>query len=231
MKASSKITWIIIESLFLIVFNICFFLATANEEWFSDGRTNVIWLNYGCVHFAYLSLLLSPLFIHKNVAADVVPSTVAVVFRFVWIELFVSCVLIAVQLPLAYNMVIQTILIAAYITRFCILFLVNQNTSEHIARHEQELEYVKTAEAQLRFFLSSISDKQTVRHVEQLYDYIRTSPLRSCSQVQAIEQQILAKVSVLTATDDAKQITSLSVEILRLAKLRNQQLLILNKKL
>ena len=231
MKAASKIIWVILDSLFLIVFNVCFFVLTTNKEWFPDGRTNVIWLNYGCIHFAYLLLLLSPLLSPRNVAKDTLPSTIMVVFRFWWIELIAGCVLIGIQIPFMYNVIVQVLLCSIYIGRICIMALANQDTSEKVARHEQELQYVKISEAQLRYMLSSISDKATLRKVEQVYDYIRTSPLRSHPQVHSIEQQVIDKVSMLSMLDDKEQIASLADEIMRLAKQRNQQLLILQEKL
>lgn len=231
MKAASKIIWIILNSLFLIVFNVCFFILTANIDWFPDGRTDVIWLNYGCIHFAYLLLLLSPLFSPRNVAKDTLPSTIAVVLRFWWVELIVGSVLIAVQIPFLYNVMVQVLLVALYIGRICIMALANQDTAEKVARHEKELQYVKISESQLRCLLSSISDKTTYRKVEHTYDYIRTSPVRSHPQVYGIEQQVINKVSVLSTLSDNNQIASLSDEIMQLAKQRNQQLLILQKNL
>lgn len=231
MKTVSRIIWVILDSLFLIVFNVCFFILTANTEWFPDRRTDTIWLNYGCIHFAYLLLLLSPLFSPRNVAKDTMPSTIAVVLRFWWIELIVGCVLIGVQIPFVYNVIAQVLLCALYIGRICIIALTNQDTSEKVARHEQELQYVKISEAQLRCLLSSISDKATLRKVEQVYDYIRTSPLRSHPQVYGIEQQVINKVSLLSTLSDNEQIVSLADEIMHLAKQRNQQLLILQKNL
>lgn len=231
MKTASKIVWVIFDSIFLIIFNFVFFIVTSNTDWFPDGRIDTTWLNYGCVHFAYLLLLLSPLFTPRNVAKDTMPSTVVTVLRFWWVELIVACVLIAWQIPFLYNICVQMVLIAWFVARICIIALANMDTAQKVERHEKELQYVKIAEAQLRFLLSSISEKKTSKTVETLYDYIRTSPLRSNVDVYALEQQILERVSLLTSLKTNEQIVAVANETLILAKQRNQQLLIFNKSL
>lgn len=232
MKTRTRTIWIALGSVFLIVYNVCFFLLTENTNWFPNGRTAAMWVNYGCLHFAYLFLILSPFLIPHNVVKETVaPATISVFLRFFGIELVVAGVLTGLNVPLVYTIVIQTIIIAFYVARICIMLLADTDTAEKEQRHEQELLYVKTAEAQLRPFLMSLTDKSTIRKVEQTYDYIRTSPVRSCRQVQLLELQILDKICLLVNMADNGQIGQISDEILKLAKKRNQQLLILNKKL
>ena len=232
MKTRTRTIWIALDSVFLIVYNVCFFLLTENTSWFPNGRTAAMWVNYGCLHFAYLFLILSTfLILHNVVKETVAPATISVFLRFFGIELVVAGVLIGLMVPLVYTIVIQTIIIAFYVARICIMLLADTDTAEKEQRHEQELLYVKTAEAQLRPFLMSLTDKSTIRKVEQTYDYIRTSPVRSCRQVHLLELQILDKICLLVNMADNGQIGQISDEILKLAKKRNQQLLILNKKL
>ena len=107
----------------------------------------------------------------------------------------------------------------------------NINTSEKQQRHQQELFYVKTAEGLLRTKLNGITDKQEYRQLEQVYDYVRTSPVKSNASSQVLESQILQKINSLVLESDASTISTLCKDILYLAKQRNQTLLTNNSSL
>lgn len=56
-----NILWLLLDSLFLIAFNVLFFM-------FVDYRTDSVWVSYGFIHFSYILMLLTPLF--EGVAAQ-----------------------------------------------------------------------------------------------------------------------------------------------------------------
>lgn len=126
---------------------------------------------------------------------------------------------------------LQVILFAIYVIALVIIRNVDKDTEEKEIRHEKELQYVKTAEGQLRFKLNEISDKNTARKVEQLLDYVRTSPLKSCADVNSLEVRILDNVYQIVAENDNETIAKLSEETLRLAQQRNRELTLKNREL
>lgn len=226
MSTKNKTLFIILDSLFLIVFNVCFFLLTDQED-----RTTTTWINYGCIHAAYLLFLLTPLLYPKNVAKDVDMPVYSLTFGFWWFELVLSIILMNVSVSTTYNIIIQVICWTVMLARLIVLSLVNINTSEKQQRHQQELFYVKTAERLLRTKLSSITDKQEYRQLEQVYDYVRTSPVKSNASAKVLESQILQKINSLAVESDASKISTLCKDILILAQQRNQTILINNSSL
>lgn len=231
MKTSTKLIWVGLSVIFLIAFNAVFFVVTGDVNVFPEGRIITTWINYACIHLAYAFLLLTPLFYPRNVAKDVAMPIWSLTILFWWFELVLSAVFIFVEIPYLYNVLLQIICFCAFLGRLLILILVNRNTAEKAERHESELQYVKTAEAQLKNILLNIQDKATYKQVENLYDYIRTSPLKSCNEVKLLEQNILAQITNLTCQENPELIVLLSKQILKTAQQRNQQLLIKNKKL
>lgn len=226
MSTKNKTLFIILDSLFLIVFNVCFFLLTDQED-----RTTTTWINYGCIQAAYLLFLLTPLLYPKNVAKDVDMPVYSLTFGFWWFELVLSIILMNVSVSTTYNIIIQVICWTVMLARLIVLSLVNINTSEKQQRHQQELFYVKTAEGLLRTKLSSITDKQEYRQLEQVYDYVRTSPVKSNASAKVLESQILQKINFLAVESDASKISTLCKDILILAQQRNQTILINNSSL
>ena len=231
MKTGTKLIWLILSAMFLIAFNVAFYIITGDTNILPHGRVTSTWINYGCIHLAYAFLLLTPLLYPKNVAKDVAMPVWSLTILFWWFELILSTIFVFVEIPYLYNILLQVICFCAFGVRLCILVLVNRNTAEKVARHEAELQYVKIAEAQLKMMLSTIQDKNTYKQVEKTYDYIRTSPLRSCAEAHLIERSVLAQISNLVVQDNNEQIISLANHILKLAQQRNQQLLIRNKTL
>ena len=61
----TKIFWYLLDSIFLIVFNLYFFLLKGIEQPAS------VWISYASIHLAYLMLLITPSFVRKgSVSAD-----------------------------------------------------------------------------------------------------------------------------------------------------------------
>ena len=49
-----SVQWIILNSIFLVVFNALFFVLGGTD------RNTSVWISYGFIHFAYFMLLLTP---------------------------------------------------------------------------------------------------------------------------------------------------------------------------
>jgi len=228
---TSKLVWGILCAMFIIAFNACFFVLTNDTNLLPNGRIASTWVNYVCVHLAYIMVLLTPFLYPCKVARDVAMPVWTLTLSFWWFELILSTIFIFAEIPLMYNALVQGLCWCAFIVRLCVLILVNENTNQKQIRHEQEIQYVKTAEGQLKSLLANISDKNTYRQVERLYDYVRTSPVKSKENVHNSEREILSKIAELSSiTEDAILIQSCS-EILKLAQKRNQQIQINNKSL
>ena len=133
--------------------------------------------------------------------------------------------------PNKFGIISQTIIFGLFIIALVIVRAVDKDTEEQELRHEQELQYVKTAEAQLKFKLNELTDKNTTRKVEKLYDYIRTSPLKSHDSVKELEITILNNILSIVSESDNEAIFTQAEETLRLAEQRNKILLINNNKL
>ena len=94
-----------------------------------------------------------------------------------------------------------------------------------------EIQFIKTAENQLKLKLFEINDKETAKKIEYLYDFIRTSPLKSTSEIKPIESQILECISNISKSKDNGKICQFAEDALHLAQIRNNELNLKNKEL
>jgi hypothetical protein len=221
-----NILWFLLDSLFLIVFNLLFFMLGD----VGDSITSV-WISYGFIHFAYLLLLVTPL-LAKRSNADTSRPLFAITSIYFIIELIVgvTLILIAPETVKA-TIIIQVILAAGFIAWLLVHLIANEHTAVSSERHEIELQYVKQSSAMLQSVLGRISDKPAAKKVERLYDLIHSSPVKSTDNVHSLEEQIISEIRRLNniGQNETEQIVTTADKIYQLAEERNRQLKISNR--
>ena len=216
-----NILWLLLDSLFLIVFNLLFFMLCD-----VDNANTSVWISYGFIHFAYLALLITPFLVRKSVAeTDYRRPLYVVTTAWFLTELLVGVTLILIAPDTTKTtIIIQVVLAAIFLALLLANLLVNEHTADNVERHEDELQYVKKSSAKLQFVMQQITDRATVKKVEHVYDLIRSSPARSNAAVRSLERQVINEIERLADQNETEQIVSIADKIYRLADERNRQL-------
>jgi len=223
-----NILWLLLNSLFLIVFNLLFFLLG------DAGNSNLsVWFSYGFIHFAYFLFLATPLFVQKGKADYIYGrSLYPITATYFIVELIAGVILILVAPETAkVTISIQVVLAAAFIAWLIIYLIANKHTSESVERHETELQFVKHSSAKVKAILQQITDQPIAKKVEQLYDLLNSSQVKSNSSVHPLEEEILHEINNLdnnTKSNDLETIITLADKIYKLTEKRNRELKLLN---
>jgi hypothetical protein len=225
----ANIYWLLLDSLFLIVFNLLFFMLGD----IGDATTSV-WISYGFIHFAYLAMLLTPLLVRRSSAEqDYRRPLYAITSGYFLIELLAGVTLILIAPETAkVTIIIQVILAALFLGYLLMHLIASEHTAENVERHEVELQYVKESSAMLQSVLSRISDKTAAKKVERVYDLIHSSPVKSAGNVRSfLEQQIISEIGRLDSigVNETEQIIATADKIYQLAEERNRQLKLINR--
>ena len=224
-----NILWLLLDSLFLIVFNLLFFmLGNAGDA------KNSVWISYGFIHLAYLALLITPLLVRKsNVDVDYRRPLYTVTTSWFLVELLVGVTLILIAPEtVKVAIIIQAVLAALFLGWLLIHLIANEHTADISERHEAELQYVKESSAKLHSVLQQIKDRAIAKKVERAYDLIHSSPVRSNADVRSLENQVISEIERLgsvVSQNETEQIVSITDKIYRLADERNRQLKTANK--
>jgi hypothetical protein len=222
-----NIYWLLLNSLFLIVFNLLFFML--GEA--GDSKTSV-WISYGFIHFAYLLFLATPLFVRKSSADTNYERPLYVVTAaYFLVELVAGVTLILIAPETAkVTIIIQVVLAATFICWLLIYLIANEHTAAGAERHETELQYVQSS-AMLQSVLGRISEKTAAKKVERLYDLIHSSPVKSSGNVRSLEEQIIREIKWLNniGQNETEQIAATADKIYQLAEERNRKLKISNR--
>jgi hypothetical protein len=219
-----NILWLLLDSLFLMVFNLLFFMLGDA----GDAKTSV-WICYGFIHFAYFALLLTPLLVRKSgVGIDYRRPLYVVTSAYFLVELLVGVTLILIAPEtVKVTIIIQAVLAALFLGWLLVYLIANEHTADNAERRETELQYVKESSAKLHSVLQQITDKTAGKKVERVYDLIRSSPSRSNADVHPLEQQVISEIKRLESVvnqNETEQIVSIADKIHRLAEERNRQL-------
>jgi len=227
-----NILWLLLNSLFIIVFNLLFFML--GDTCAAESKTPTsVWISYGFIHFAYFLFLTTPLFVRKSKADYIYGrSLYPITAAYFIVELIagVTLILVAPETVKA-TIIIQVVLAAAFIAWLLIYLIANEHTTESAEKRETELQFVKQSSAQVKAILEQITDKPTAKKVEQLYDLLHSSQVKSHSNVRLLEKEILSEIRNLISTADSNNLTQVSTltdKISKLTEKRNRELKLLN---
>ena len=222
-----NVLWIILDLIFLVIFNAIFFIAGGVDHYPS------VWLSYGFIHLAYFMLLLTPLFIRKGKSTSVFGfSLYAISSGYFIIEFIIGIIFILISSE-SYKVALLVQLCIAGL--YGIMLIANMIANEHTANAEVErlnqIEYVKDASARIKRMVEQINDKETKKKVEKVYDEIHSSPVKSHPDLAQMESHILLSINDLDdaiSKENKESIISLASSLLAAINERNSRLKTLN---
>ena len=215
--------WVVLELIFLIVFNVVFFMTVGIRSEAS------VWISYGFIHVTYIMLMLTPV-LTKKTSNSVILGLPLLAVSATWflVELVVGLIFILAH-PRSYKacLLIQIVIAGIYAAALVANLLANEYTADNIECHEKELRYVKDASARLKGIMDSTKDRAMRRKVERLFDLLHSSPVRSDNAVRNYEITVMELIDVLDdciGRDDYEAAESVIREIERNASERNRQI-------
>ncbi|MDR0876249.1 MAG: hypothetical protein LBN12_08585 [Clostridiales Family XIII bacterium] len=222
-----SVMWIILDLVFVIIFNAIFFLVSGTEH------PLPVWISYAFIHFAYLMVILTPRLIRKGKSSAVFGfSLYSVSVSYFFIELIVGVIFI-LALPENFKvvLVVQIVLAGVFLILLISNMIANESTAEAEEKRELEIDYVKNAGSALGALVDMVDDQGAKRKVEAAYDAIKASPVKSHPNLFGLESQIITSISALSdavSTKDAGVITQRADALLMEINERNRQLKLLH---
>jgi len=220
-----NILWLILNSIFLVVFNAIFFTLGDGGEYKAS-----VWISYGFIHFAYLMLLLTPKLIRSSKSAAV--------FGFSIYSISATFFLIEFVIGLTFILISPESIKATFITQLCFAglygimlishLLSNEYTADAEEKRQVQIAYVKDASVKLKGLLESIDNKEAKKKVERVYDAISSSPVKSHPKLAQTENRILQSINDLeraaVTTGNKEEIISIANSLLSSVNERNSLL-------
>lgn len=212
--------WIMLDLVFLIVFNTVFFVAGGTEH------PSSVWISYGFIHFSYFMILLTPVLTRKSTCSAVFGFSInAVSAAYFFAELILGTIFVFLaQVSYKPSLVSQVILAGLYAIVLLSQLLANEHTGDSVERHEEETKYVQGCSILLKEYIGMIDNMELNKKLERAYDIIHSSPAHSNGSASKIESEIYTKIynlGNLLHSNDCKSALLLTDEIIMLANKRN----------
>ncbi len=214
------ILWMLLDLIFVVVFNIVFFVVGGAD------RPASVWISYCFILFAYAMTVATPFITKKNKQAVLGVSVYAVSSGYFLIEFIVGIVFILIS-PKSFKpaLVVQLILAAIYLAMLIIFLLANESTNESLEREETENDFIKTSASRVKLLMGKLGEKGCDKALERLYDLIHSSPSRSISSVKQLEQQckdLISQLETAVNNKEKESVVDIAGRVEELFKERNQ---------
>ncbi len=198
----NKILLTIIDAIFIVAFNLYFFL------FYEGSFYPSVWFSYGMIHFAYCSIIIVPLFLSKSsVATDVFRPIYIVTLTYFFIELFIGLMCICFSTEnFKSPFIIQISTFLLFLFFICINLLIAEHTVSNISKQKREKQFIQTVSILLKTTLEDIEEDTLRLAIEKTYDIIRCSPSQTRKDVEFIENEIIELASNLQDAVNQKEI-------------------------
>ncbi len=218
-----SVLWILLDLVFLIVFNIVFFVMGGTQHPAS------VWISYGFIHFAYIMLVITPFLIRKSSSAAVFGFSLYSISSAYFMAAFIVGVIFIAAHPENYkwSLIVQVVIAGFYAIMLISNMIANEHTADSIERHEMELQYVKESSAMLKGIMEMASDKVLKKKIEKAYDLLHSSQVKSSGAVRDYEVTVMDLIEVLeqnVARNDVAAANTTLDKIMKNANERNRRL-------
>ena len=218
-----SVLWILLDLVFLIVFNIVFFVMGGAQHPAS------VWISYGFIHFAYIMLVITPFLIRKSSSAAVFGFSLYSISSAYFFAAFILGVIFIAAHPENYkwSLIVQVVIAGFYAIMLISNMIANEHTADSIERHEMELRYVKESSAMLKGIMEMASDKALKKKIEKAYDLLHSSQVKSSGAVRDYEVTVMDLIEVLeqhVARNDVAAANTTLDKIMKNANERNRRL-------
>jgi len=189
----TNVLWIILNSIFLIIFNTLFFILSGTEHVAS------VWMSYVFIHFSYAMLIITPFLIRKGKSSAVFGFSLYSISAGYFLLQLVTGVVFILIAPKTINTALLVQLCIAGL--YGILLVINMIANEHTANAEEkrqyEISFVKKASTKLKRMIDKVDDSNSKKKVEKAYDTVYSSPVKSHPDLAKMENSILQLINEL----------------------------------
>lgn len=197
-----NIPYIIIYLVFIVVFNIVYFL-------FKPEETNAsAWISYALIHIAYIAVVVTQFLDKKYEEVVLNLSSYLVSSIYFIVEFIVGIVFILIN-PEGYKLALslQIIVLGLYLIILVANLITNRKITDSLDETNQDRNYVKGVSAVISAILTHEHDVQVMKKLGVLYDIVHGSQIKTNADAMIIEAEIENRIMALE-----KRIMTMGVE-------------------
>lgn len=214
----SKFIKVIISLIFLIIFNVIFFIG-------GIVRSEANWCSYGFVTVAYILLLCTPLFAKGGSSAVLEGSLWLRATFFFFTELIIGIICMIINPDsMQWPMIIQGCLLAVFLILQLMSVLANDSTTAALQQQKEESFARQILIDQLQMKSRIMTDMMAKSSVNRCLDALGNCPIQTCDEALDADLALSNAVNVLCSTienGNSSQIKDECGKVLRAIQERN----------
>lgn len=195
MKLKNKIliATIVLDLVFIVVFNLCFFLIAGTIH------TESTWVAYAFIHLSYLSLILIPLLKTKTMGSHIYQMTNYFVGGIYFLASFIAnVVFLCLELiDIVPSITTNAVLLGVYLIIFLTLYIVNQKSTEQERIDHKEARVIKNYAARIARLIEVVEDRDVKRQLQNIHDEIHSLPTMEALGTKTYDSKIDASIDEL----------------------------------
>ena len=189
-----KVYNIILNSVFLVIFNLTFFLLKGSDVPIS------VWISYGFIHAAYLILITVHFLTPQSTFHAVLNfSTVLLSIIYFYIELAIGVLFIILKLSdFKISLIVQSIIFAVFLIILLLTLIKNEDTAKSISKHEEAVYFIKESSSRIKRLIGLTNSNVLDNRLSKIFDVLHNSPAKSVAEAKRFELEIFEKIAKLT---------------------------------
>lgn len=189
--SKKTILTILIDTLFIISFNVLFFLNMGNQH------SSIVWWCYGFLHFSYLMIIIVPLIESKEYESKL--STYSISLVYFILELIICFVVLFLKDKCNLKLIIsmQVVITSIYLYLLIANLFVNNTIDNKQKKYIIENNFIKTISAKVKYLESISVDTKIKDKLSNLYYTVHSSPIKSSVDVSIYEEKIIDLLSII----------------------------------
>ena len=190
----------------LAVFNVLFFLWT-------DDRGAVEWLSYGFITVGYLWFMATLLAPRSGGNATYALTLPYVACSYLLAATVAGVALMILTDSVAMALSVQLVVLALYLVRFGVHHAANRATTQAVASHKSDVDYVRTTAARIKVLAASAGDDAAAKALRHLYDTVWCTPVGGTSSNAGLHTLVadhLAALESAVAAGDRERVIAVA---------------------
>lgn len=203
----SNILWILLDLIFIIVFNIVIFTLVGVDKLAES------WISYAFIHFAYLMVILTPILVSNGKRRDLDVFTIGGISSvYFFIELVIGSVFISENLDsIRLPIIIQIILLGVYLIVLFSTMIANEDTAKKLDKQEEQVVFIKNTSKRIDSLKYKTTDPIAVKAIEKTYVLMHSSPSKTNSEKSDIENDILKELTGLELAASSNDVDEIQI--------------------
>lgn len=187
---------VVIGLVFLIVFNVLFFLSGRTE------RSDTEWVCYGFIHVAYLSLLITPFFCNTRKGETILSFSLylrALYYFFTELVIGLGFIWFNAYYPtsITWPVIIQGVLLAVFFILQLMSVWANNATKSSLVKQRQERVYIRSLAEKLKEVMRQVDNPALRKQIANCYELLSSSSLESFTEAIDAELELENAVNTL----------------------------------